>query len=90
MSFWDHLDVLRGTLFRSIGAIVLVSIVFLAIPERLFKAVLWPTTPDFILYKWLGLDFSMTLINIEVSAQFFVHLKISILMAAIVAFPYVI
>ena len=90
MSFWDHLDVLRGTLFRSIGAIVLVSIVFLAIPERLFKAVLWPTTPDFVLYKWLGLDFSMTLINIEVSAQFFVHLKISILMAAIVAFPYVI
>ena len=79
MSFWDHLDVLRGTLFRSIGAIVLVSIFFLAIPERLFKAVLWPTTPDFILYKWLGLDFSMTLINIEVSAQFFVHLKISIL-----------
>ena len=90
MSFWDHLDVLRGTLFRSIGAIVLVSIVFLAIPERLFKAVLWPTTSDFILYKWLGLDFSMSLINIEVSAQFFVHLKISILMAAIVAFPYVI
>ena len=90
MSFWDHLDVLRGTLFRSIGAIVLVSIVFLAIPERLFKAVLWPTTSDFVLYKWLGLDFSMTLINIEVSAQFFVHLKISILMAAIVAFPYVI
>ena len=90
MSFWDHLDVLRGTLFRSIGAIVLVSIVFLAIPERLFKAVLWPTTSDFILYKWLGLDCSMSLINIEVSAQFFVHLKISILMAAIVAFPYVI
>ena len=90
MSFWDHLDVLRGTLFRSLGAIVLVSVLFLAIPERLFKAVLWPTTPDFILYKWLGLDFSMTLINIEVSAQFFVHLKVSVLVAAIVAFPYVI
>ena len=90
MSFWDHLDVLRGTLFRSIGAIVLVSIVFLIIPEQLFKAVLWPTTSDFILYKWLGLDFSMTLINIEVSAQFFVHLKISILMGAVVAFPYII
>ena len=90
MSFWDHLDVLRGTLFRSVLAIILVSIVFLAIPERLFKAVLWPTTPDFILYRWLGLDFSMSLINIEVSAQFFVHLKISILMAVIVAFPYII
>ena len=90
MSFWDHLEVLRGTLFRSVLAIILVSIVFLAIPERLFKAVLWPTTPGFILYKWLGLDFSMSLINIEVSAQFFVHLKVSVIMAAIVAFPYII
>ena len=90
MSFWDHLDVLRGTLFRSLGAIVLVSVVFLAIPRRLFEAVLWPTTPGFVLYRWLGLDFSMSLINIEVSAQFFVHLKVSVMMAAIVAFPYVI
>ena len=90
MSFWDHLDVLRGTLFRSLLAIVLVSVLFLAIPERLFKAVLWPTTPDFILYKWLGLDFSMTLVNIEVSAQFFVHLKVSFLVAVVIAFPYVI
>ena len=90
MSFWDHLDVLRGTLFRSVLAVILVSVVFLAIPERLFKAVLWPTTSDFILYRWLGLDFSMSLINIEVSAQFFVHLKISILMAVIIAFPYII
>ena len=90
MSFWDHLDVLRGTLFRSIIAIVLVSVVFLAMPERLFKAVLWPTTPDFILYKWLGLDFSMSLINIEISAQFFVHLKMAVLMGVVVAFPYII
>ena len=90
MSFWDHLDVLRGTLIRSVLAIVLVSAVFMAMPERLFKAVLWPTTSDFILFKWLGLDFSMTLINIEVSAQFFVHLKVSVIMGAIVAFPYVI
>ena len=90
MSFWDHLDVLRGTLFRSVGAIILVSIIFLAIPEQLFKAVLWPTTQNFVLYRWLGLDFQMSLINIEVSAQFFVHLKMSILTAAIIAFPYVI
>ena len=90
MSFWDHLDVLRGTLFRSIIAIVLVSVIFLAMPERLFKAVLWPTTPDFILYRWLGLDFGMDLINIEVSAQFFAHLKMSVLMGVVIAFPYII
>lgn len=90
MSFWDHLEVLRGTLFRSVVAIVLVAIVFLCIPEQLFRWVLWPTTPDFILYRWLGLDFGMSLVNIEVSAQFFVHLKMSVLMAVIIAFPYII
>ena len=31
MSFWDHLEALRGTLFRSVAAIGLCSIVFLAI-----------------------------------------------------------
>ena len=88
MSFWDHLEVLRGTLFRSVLAIILVSIVFLCIPHPLFRAVLWPTTPDFILYRLLGIDFGMTLVNIEVSAQFFVHLKVSVLVAMVVAFPY--
>ncbi len=90
MSFWDHLEALRGTLFRSVLAVALVSAVFLSIPDRLFRAVLWPTAPDFVLYRWLGLDFSMSLINIEVSAQFFVHLKVSLLCGAIIAFPYVI
>lgn len=90
MSFWDHLDVLRGTLFRSAGAILLLSVVFMAIPHRLFEVVLWPSTPDFVLYRWLGLDFGMSLINIDISAQFFVHLKMSVLAGAILAFPYVI
>ncbi len=90
MSFWDHVDVLRGTLFRSAGAILLLSVVFMAIPHRLFEVVLWPSTPDFILYRWLGLDFGMSLINIDISAQFFVHLKMSVLAGAILAFPYVI
>ena len=90
MSFWDHLEVLRGTLFRSVLAVALAALVFLFIPHTLFKAVLWPSQPDFILYRLLGLDFGMHLINVDLSAQFFVHLKISILMAAIIAFPYII
>jgi len=90
MSFWDHLEALRGTLFRSVAAIALCSIVFLAIPQRLFQVVLWPTQPDFILYSALGLPFEMTLINVEVSAQFFVHLKVAILCGLVVAFPYIV
>lgn len=90
MSFWDHLEALRGTLFRSVLAVFLLSVVFLFFPQQLFRAVLWPTTPDFILYRLLGWDFSMTLINVEVSAQFFVHLKVSVLCGLVLAFPYVV
>ena len=90
MSFWDHLEALRGTLFHSVAGIGVASIVFLFIPETLFKAVLWPTETDFILYRLLGLDFEMSLVNIDVSAQFFVHLKVSILCGVVIAFPYII
>lgn len=90
MSFWDHLEALRGSLIRSVVAVCLFSVVFMAFPHQLFYAVLWPTQPDFILYSLLGLDFKMTLINTEVSAQFFMHLKVSMLCGLVLAFPYVI
>ena len=90
MSFWDHLEALRGTLFRSVAAVALLSIVFLCIPQTLFKAVLWPTQSDFILYSMLELPFQMSLINVDISAQFFVHLKVSILCGLVLAFPYIV
>ena len=90
MSFWDHLEALRGTLFRSVLSVALLSIIFLCFPKTLFKAVLWPTQADFPLYRLPGVDFSMSLINIELSAQFFVYLKVSVLCGAVLAFPYII
>ena len=91
MSFWDHLDVLRGTLFRSALSVLLVSIVMFCFKNFLFeKIVLAPSRPDFFLYKILGGNVSMQLINTEVSAQFFVHLKVSIICGFVIAFPYVI
>ena len=90
MSFWNHLDVLRGTLFRSVLAVFLLSIIFLFARDRLFGIVLWPSQPDFILYRRMGTDFSMNLINTDVSAQFFVHLRMALLCGAVLAFPYII
>ena len=90
MSFWDHLEALRGTLWHSVLAVALVSTVFLCFPKALFRAVLWPTRPDFILYRLPGLNFSMELINIDLSAQFFVYLKVSVLCGLVVAFPFVV
>lgn len=90
MSFWDHIEELRGTLLRSILAIVSVSVVFLCFPKQVFKVVLWPTEPGFPLYRLPGLDFSMGLINIELSAQFFAYLKVSVLCGLVLAFPFVV
>ena len=90
MSFWDHVEELRGTLFRSVLAVCLLSVGFLCIPKTLFKAVLWPTQGDFFLYRLLGWNFGMDLINVEVSAQFFMHLKVSVLCGLVLAFPYIV
>ena len=90
MSFWDHLDALRGTLFRSVLSIGALSVIFLCIPGPLFQAVLWPTQGDFPLYRLPGVDFSMSLINIELSAQFFTYMKVAVLCGMVLAFPYII
>ena len=58
MSFWDHLDVLRGTLFRSALAIVLLSVILLCFKKFLFDDIIpAPSRPDFFIYKWFGQDF---------------------------------
>ena len=90
MTFWDHLDVLRGTLFRSALAVACAGVVLLCFKGFLFDGVvLAPTRPDFWLYRWLHLPFSMSLINTEISAQFFIHLKVSFICGFIISFPYV-
>lgn len=90
MSFWDHLEVLRGTLLRSLGAILGVSILVFCFKTFVFeKVLLAPARGDFFLYRLLGVDFGMSLVNLELSAQFFIHLKTSILLGFILAFPFV-
>jgi len=91
MTFWDHLDELRGTIFRSALAVLIVSILGLAFKEILFgKIILLPTSPDFCVYRLLGWNFKMSLINVDVSAQFFAHLKASLATGLILSFPYLI
>lgn len=90
MSFWDHLEELRGTLVHSVLAIVLLSVIFLCFPKPLFQAVLWPTQANFPLYRLPGVDFSMELINIELSAQFFTYMKVAVLCGVVLAFPYLV
>ena len=91
MTFWDHLEELRGSLFRML-AVFGVSVVGLFFFKGFLfdDVILAPSRPDFFLYRLLGADFSLTLVNIEVAAQFMIHMKITFICALIVTFPYLI
>ena len=90
MSFWDHLEELRWTLLRSVIAVCVFCVAGLLFREPLFDVVLWPSKPDFIVYKWLGWNLNMNLINVEISAQFFTHLKAALAAGVVLAFPYIV
>ena len=91
MSFWDHLEELRGSLLRML-AVFGVSVVGLFFFKGFLfdNVILAPSKPDFFLYRLLGADFSLTLVNIEVAAQFMIHMKITFICALIVTFPYLV
>ena len=90
MSFWDHLEVLRGTLFRSILYVCLAAVVCFSLKDLMFKVVFYPADADFFLYRFLHWKVNVNLINTDVVAQFFVHLKVACLVGLVLVFPLVI
>lgn len=91
MTFWDHLEELRGSLFRMLAVFGVAVVVLFFFKGFLFDGViLAPSKSDFFLYRLLGADFSLTLVNIEVAAQFMIHMKITFICALIVTFPYLV
>ena len=90
LTFWDHLDELRGTLIRIICAVVLFGIVAFLLKDELFSIVLAPRSSDFITYRLLGTeDFSIHLMNIGLTEQFMIHMKTAIYAGLLVASPYI-
>ncbi|MEI6433626.1 MAG: twin-arginine translocase subunit TatC [Bacteroidota bacterium] len=103
MTFWDHLDELRGTLWRILIAIVLTSILAFSFKEILFDdIILAPKSKSFITYRllcrlgeWLStpslcVDPSkFNLININLAGQFTSHMNISLIAGLILSLPYV-
>jgi sec-independent protein translocase protein TatC len=68
-----------------------VTVVLFFFKDFLFDdVILAPTEKDFYLYRLLGLDFSLSLVNIEVSAQFMIHMKVTFICALILSFPYLV
>lgn len=104
MSFLDHLEELRWHIFRAGVAIMLFAIVIFVAKRAVFDWLIFgPINPNFPTYQLLcnlgsstGLTkafcveaFDFNIINIEVAGQFLVHLKVSLLLGLVVAFPYV-
>lgn len=91
MTFWDHLEDLRMSIFRMIAVFAAVVVGLFFFKDFLFgEVILGPSKADFFLYRLLGTDFSMELVNLEVAAQFMIHMKVTFLSALVLTFPYII
>ena len=88
MSFWDHLEELRGVIIRSVLILLAVFTVGFFFKDFLFDGIiLKPTRPGFWLYRLLGVRLDISLINIDIAAQFFTHIKVTFICAVVVCFP---
>jgi sec-independent protein translocase protein TatC len=102
MSFWDHLEALRWTLFRSVVAIVTIMVVVFCAKGWVSDLIFAPKNSSFYMYRWLDYigqqlhisslrfeDFNLKLINYELTGQFMVHLNIAFWLGVILAIPYI-
>ena len=91
MTFWDHLDELRGVIVRVLVVTVIGASVAFCLKDELFAIVLAPRSSDFITYQLLGVEpFCVHLMNIGLTEQFMVHLKTAFYAGVLMASPYII
>ncbi len=102
MSFWSHLDELRGHLIRSFIMVGLMAVIAFLSKNIIFDyVILAPKEPDFItnrLFYQLAEALSMPalkinvdpvkIINIEMAGQFTIHILISLVTGIIISIPY--
>ncbi len=77
MTFWEHLDELRSRLWRVLVAAVVAAVACFCFKEQLFAVVLWPK-PE-----------GMRLINVELTQQFLIHMRVALWAGIIVVSPYI-
>lgn len=101
MTFWDHLDELRGVIIKILTAIVVLMVISFLFKEEIFSIVLAPKSSDFILYRLiqkiadsLGImsihipSFDIELISTQLASQFIIHMKIALCSGVLLASPY--
>lgn len=93
MSFWQHLDVLRGSIIRCIVAVMGFGIAAFCMKEPLFRMIFWPTKEAFPLWQIWPLTDAEThieLINTQLAQQFIVHVEVALIIGAFCVVPYLI
>ena len=104
MTFWGHLEELRGHLIRSSLAILVCAIAAFLAKDILFSnVILAPKEPYFLtnrVFCWFSEQLSMPvlcinknpvkLINIDLAGQFTTHIVVSLIIGIIAAIPYIV
>lgn len=89
MTFWDHLDELRGVLLRSALLATVFAVAAFCLKDALFAFLLAPTHGDFVTYRLLeGNVFQLHLINTGITEQFMTHMRAACYMGLLCASPY--
>jgi sec-independent protein translocase protein TatC len=103
LTFWEHVDVLRKVIIKSLIAAGAVAVVAFFFKEPLFNIILAPHHPDFVTFQYINrlaclfsLDgpatgaYTVHLISTQLTAQFFIHVKIAFYAAVLCTFPYIV
>lgn len=97
MTFLEHLEVLRWHIIRSLAAIALFAVVMFVSNEFVFDRVLFgPRYADFPTYRWFCNIVErmcdapiFDVITVTIEEKFVTHLKVSIILGVVMAFPYI-
>lgn len=102
MTFWEHLDELRGVIIKILIAIVALMVISFLFKEEVFSIVLAPKDSGFILYQLLqriadniGIssfhldDFNIELISTQLASQFITHMKMAFSCGILLSSPYI-
>jgi sec-independent protein translocase protein TatC len=98
MTFFEHVEALRWHIIRALASVVVVSLVVFASKDFVFQyIILGPTSPDFPTYRFfcnLSENFcfyptNLQIITRDIQEQFISHIKVSLWLGVIVAFPYI-
>ena len=102
LTFGDHLEELRRTLFRVLGAMIVISIVIFCFKDIVWHIILAPSEYDFITYRCIEnllclfkiennslSEFHVKMIATDLTSQFMTHITTSIYLGILLSSPYV-